>query len=197
MSEVYFVTKPVDQVARLCVLPFQVEELMHPLYAVVRNAQLLELVTEELTIQCEEGLLGDAHDLLQVVCLVVQDLLTPNLAISDTIHFGANALNCSCRRLLACLIISWLIDLVSASNLFLEHLIGVPSSKRLGSWVKVLAKGRNSIIFASAASTAALLGKSAQAFKLAYGVAEAFPYLQLRNLFPGHVVLWEEVRTLN
>ena len=67
---------------------------MHPLHAIVPNAQLLELVTEELAIQCEEGHLGDAHDLLQVVCLVVRDLLTPILAISDTIHSGANALNC-------------------------------------------------------------------------------------------------------
>ena len=44
---------------------------MHPLHAIACNAQLFELVTEELAIQCEEDLLGDADDLLQVACLVV------------------------------------------------------------------------------------------------------------------------------
>ena len=101
----------------------------------------------------------------------------------------------SFRRLLACLIISWLIDLASLSNLLLKHLIGVP----LGARVKALAKARISVTFASAVGAATLWGKPgwSQAFKLAYGATEAFPYLQLRNLFPGHVVLWEEGSTVH
>ena len=63
-------------------------------------------------------------------------------------------------QLLAFLIISWLIDSVSLSNLFLKHLIGVPRSERLRSRVKVLAKARISMTFASAVGAATLWGKS-------------------------------------
>ena len=67
---------------------------MHPLHAIACNAQLFELVTEELAIQCEEGLLGDADDLLQVACLVVGIWSLHTLPSPGTINFGANALNC-------------------------------------------------------------------------------------------------------
>ena len=89
MSEMYFVTNPCRSSRKTVSPHLKVEELMHPLHAIVSNAQLFELVTEELAIQSEEGLVDDAHDLLQVVFLVVWDLLTPSLAISDTIFFGA------------------------------------------------------------------------------------------------------------
>ena len=94
------------------------------------------------------------------MCLVVRDLLTPSLAISDTVHMGANALNCLLQAA------AGLLDHLLADRLgigleaFPEAFQRVSSSKRPGSWVKVVAKARNSITFASAAGAAALLGKS-------------------------------------